>query len=91
MRLLPGILLDLAARHQIEELFGAAHLHIALQGEGVVALHQGVKEFVQVDRVAVIEALAEVVTAQHLCDRELRHQRDDVRELQRAQPFGVVP
>ena len=91
MRLLASVLLDLAPCHQVEELFGAADLHIAFQREGVVTLHKGVKELVQVDRVAIIEALAEVVATQHFGHRELRHQRDDTRELQRAEPFGVMP
>src|SRR6185312_7801130 len=53
--LLAGVLLDFAAGHEVEELLGAADLHVAFEREGVVALHERVQEFVQVDRLASIE------------------------------------
>ena len=90
MRLLARVLLDLAARHEVEELLRPADLHIARERKGVVALHEGVQEFVEVDRVAIIEALAKVVASEHLRDRELGHERDDIGEAERAQPLGVV-
>ncbi len=52
MRLLAALLLNPAAREEIEVLVVAADLDIALEREGVVALHQGVEGLVQTQRLA---------------------------------------
>ena len=71
LRLLAGVALQVAAAHQVELLVGAAELDVALQRDGVVALHHGVEQLVDADGLLVLEALVEVLALQHLRDGEL--------------------
>ena len=50
LRRLSVVPLQFASDQQIELLVGAAHLHIALQRNGIVALHQRIEQFVNGDR-----------------------------------------
>ena len=79
-----------AAGDDVEELVGAAHLHVGAQAVGVVALHQRVERLVQVDGVAVLPALAEVLAGQELLQGEVRGQPDQLGEVELREPVGVV-
>ena len=76
-------------RDNIEELVGTAHLHIRLQGMRIIALHDGIESLVQVDRVAVVPALAEIIACDELLDREIGGQFDQLGKSQSGQPFRV--
>ena len=90
LRLLPVGLLQLSARHQVEELFCGAKLHIGLQYHRVVALHERVEKLVHPHGVARIPPLAEVVSGEKLLYRKMRGQPDDLLKRQHAQPVCVV-
>ena len=62
----------------------------ALQGVGVVALHDGVKGLVQVNGVALVPAQAEILAGQELLHGEVGCQPDQVGEIQLGEPLGVV-
>ena len=83
--------LQLATGHDdVEGLVRAADLHIGLQRHRVVALHEGVEELMQVNRVALAIALAEVLAGQELLHGKMRGNVNQVAELERAQPLVVV-
>ena len=50
LRLLPGVPLEVAADHQVEQLLRAAEFHVGLDLDAVLPLHQRVQALVQVDR-----------------------------------------
>ncbi|MNK76036.1 hypothetical protein D3C87_955970 [compost metagenome] len=81
--------LDLAAHEEVELLVGAAHLDVRLDGDRVVALHQGVEELVEGDGIVALVALGKVIARQHLGDRGLGRQFDGVSEGHAVQPLPV--
>ena len=68
---LAGVALEVAAAHEVELLVGAAELDVAVEGDGVVALGDGVEELVHGDGLLGLEALGEVLALEHLRDGEL--------------------
>lgn len=48
---------ELAPRHEVEELFCAAHLHIRLQRNRVISLHQRIEELLQANGITLGVAL----------------------------------
>ena len=58
-------------RHQVEELLRGADLDVGLQCDGVIRLHEGVEELVDVDGVAALPPLREVVPLEELSDGEV--------------------
>jgi len=82
--------LQLAANQQIEFLVGATQFQVGLQRHRVVALHQGIQEFMHGDGHAALEALGEIVTLHHARHRVARGQLDDAARAQGIAPFGVV-
>src|SRR5205814_7632009 len=61
LRLLPEILLQLAADEKVELLVGTAKLDVRLHRHGVVALHERIEQLVHRDRLAAFESLAEII------------------------------
>ncbi len=84
------ILLELAAHEQVELLIGAAEFDVALEGDRVVALHHGVEQFVDADRLLFLEALVEVFALEHLRDGELGGEAHEGFEVELEEPLGVV-
>ena len=55
----------------------SAYLHIGFQCISIVSLHDGVKGFVQVNRLTLIPAFTEILAGQELLDCEIGCQLDD--------------
>ena len=81
--------LQAAPHQQVEFLVGAAQLHVGLQGDRIVALHQRIQEFMDGDRLLRGVALGEIVTLQHAGHGELAGQLDHVRGRHLAEPLGI--
>ena len=71
------ILLQDAPGQQVEMLVVAADLHVTVQGEGVVALHQGVEAFMQAHPGSAVQAVAEVLAGNGCGTRLVRLGLDD--------------
>ena len=82
--------LERASAENVEGLVGAAQLYIRFQGDGVVALHQSVHEFVDVDGVAALNAVVEGVAGRELLDGEVGGQMDHVGEGHLTEPLAVA-
>ena len=72
LRCLAGILLELTAHDQVEELVGSAELDIGAHLDGVHPLQERVQELHDRDGRAGGVALGEVVPLEHLGDGDLR-------------------
>jgi hypothetical protein len=80
--------LQIAAHRHIENLIRAPQLHIRLHGHGVVALQQGVEEFMQRDGGAAAVALGEIVF--DVLSRGCAQQADHLGQIQPLQPLAVA-
>jgi hypothetical protein len=89
LRRLAGVALEVAAHEEIEFLIGAAELDVALEHDGVVALHDGVEEFVDADGLLGLEALVEVFALEHLGDGGLGGEADQICVTELVEPLGV--
>ena len=78
-----------AAHQEIEFLVGAAEFDVRFQRDGVVALRDGVEEFVQADGLFCSEALVEVFALEHLGQRGFCGKADDVSVAEWVEPLGV--
>ena len=81
--------LEVAAHQQVELLVGTAHFHIGLEGHGVIALAEGIDEFVDGDGALLAEALFKVVALHHAGHGVAGGQADEVRGVHLAQPVGI--
>ena len=81
--------LEVAAHQQVELLVGAAHFHVGLEGHGVIALAEGIDEFVDGDGALLAEAFFKVVAFHHAGHGIAGGQTDEVRGVHLAQPVGV--
>jgi len=84
-------LLYVAANEVVEGLVGAAKLYVAFDHNRVVALHQGVEEFVGIDVDVGGEALLEGIALEHLGDGLFGGNLDKLNKGQFGEPFAVVP
>ena len=82
--------LEIAATEHVELLVCAAEFHVALDGDGIIALHHRVHEFVQADRRIGGIAVVEVFAFEHLGDSELAHEFSHLAERELGKPFAVV-
>jgi len=84
------VLLDDAARLEIEKLVGAADLDIRLDSDRVIALHERIEEFAQRDLYAFFKSLGKIAARRHLLDREAFCQFRDLLEAELVEPFRIV-
>jgi len=89
LRRLAVVLLQLAPHQEVEFLVGAAELHVGLQRDRVVPLHQRIEELVDRDREIAPVALAEVVPLQHPRDGVARREPDHAGRAQLLHPGGI--
>ena len=76
--------------HNVELLLGATYTRHRSREDGrVVALADRVEQFVRVDWQASRIAVGEVVALQDSRDCGLRHERDDIIQVEFAQPVAV--
>ncbi len=69
LRFLAVLALQFAAYEQVESLIGTAKFHIGLKGDGVVALHQRVKQLMHGDRCLFGKTLGKVVALKQTSER----------------------
>ena len=84
------LLHELAAGEQVEELVGAAHLHVGLDDRRVVRLHHGIEELVERNGRLRLVALREVVALQDARDGELAAEFEHALQVEREDPVAVV-
>ena len=65
LRFLPRIFLEIASSHKAKKLFAASQLNISPNLYTIVALHEGIKAFMKINRGACFIALSEVVALKH--------------------------
>ncbi|MNC34572.1 hypothetical protein D3C75_830100 [compost metagenome] len=81
------LLLQRSAHQQIEGLVRSAQLHIRLQRNGVIPLHQRVKELMDMDGLAAGVALLEIIPLQHPGYCGFGRQPYHIGKGQRSQPL----
>ena len=84
------LLHELTAGKQVEELVGAAHLHVGLDLHGVESLHHGIQELMQGDRRLRLVALGKVVALENTGDGELGAHLQQTGQIHRQDPVTVV-
>ena len=75
----------------VPQLVGSAQLDIGIDGNRVHSLQKRVHELHHRDRLVGFEPFREVVTLEHLGERHLGGELEDVGHVELRQPFGVVP
>ena len=90
LRLHAHLLHELTAGKQVEELVGAAHLHVGLDLNGVEGLHHGVQELVQGDRRLGLVALGKVIALEDAGDGELGAHLQQSGQIHRQDPVAIV-
>jgi len=83
-------LLKMTAHEEVELLIGAAELEVGFERHRVVALHQRIEELMHRNRLAGLEALAEIVALHHSRHGVLGRQLDHSARAEWVAPFGVV-
>ena len=84
------LLHELATSEQVEELVGAAHLHVGLDLHGVESLHHGIQELMQGDRRLRLVALGKVIALKNAGDGELGAHLQQTGQVHRQDPVTVV-
>ena len=87
---LPHFLLQFAPDEQVEQLVGAAELHVGLDGDGVVRLQQRVEHLGDRDGPLPGVPCGKVVAVQELVDGEVRREPYDVGERELPEPLALV-
>ena len=82
---------DLPSREQVVQLVGPAELHVRLDRDRVVRLHQRIEQLRDRDRLTSGVAAGEVVALEHLRDGHHPRELDDVGERQAGEPLAVPP
>ena len=78
------------ATKMLKQLILPADLGVSFLRHRVIGLHQRIKEFMQVNRLFLMDALGEILPRHELLHREVARQTDDVGKIQRRQPFIVA-
>src|ERR1700730_2202500 len=81
--------LKVAPNHDIEELVGSSHFNVGTYHHGIPALHDRILKFVQRNRVPLIDSGLEIIALEHLLDRNLAIEPDDLQERHFLEPFSV--
>ena len=90
MRLLAGVALQITTDHEVEELLATAEFDIGADFHTVLALHERIETLVQVNGLAGLQALGEVVPLQHALHGDLACQLQERVEVKTTEPFAVV-
>ncbi|OPZ05764.1 MAG: hypothetical protein BWZ10_03013 [candidate division BRC1 bacterium ADurb.BinA364] len=89
LRLLTGLALQVAPDEKVEFLVRSADFDVRANHHRIVALHQRIHEFVQVDRLAGGMAFLEIVAFEHARHRHPRKKPDHILEFHREEPAAV--
>jgi hypothetical protein len=82
--------LKIASDEVVEKLVVAAELHIGVDGDGVVALKDGILKFGEADGDALFVAFGEVVAFEHAGDIDLAVEAQEIEAGEFGEPFSVA-
>ena len=82
--------LKIASDEVVEELIVTAELHIGVDGDGVVALKDGVLKFGEADGDALFVAFGEIVAFEHAGDIDLAVEAKEIEAGEFGEPFSVA-
>ena len=80
---------EVPADEEIEYLVGATKLYVATQGHRIVALYEGIEEFVDADGEVILIAVLEVFPLEHAGYCVMGAQADHVSGVHRLEPLAV--
>ena len=86
---LPFLALQIAPDENIEKLIGAADFHVRLHHHRIPALHDRILDFVQMHRLAALDAPLEILALQHLLQRDARIEPHHFLEGHHLKPLAV--
>ena len=89
LRFLAILALQFAAHKQIEALVGTAEFQIGMKSDRVVALHQGVDQFVHGNRKLFGKTLGKVIAFEQSSHRVAAGKLNEARSAQLVAPFGI--
>lgn len=90
LRFLACLALKIASYEVVEELIVSAEFHIGVDGDGVVALKDGVLKFGEADGDALFVAFGEIVAFEHAGDIDLAIEAEEIEAGELGEPFSVA-
>ena len=90
MGFLACLALKIASDEVVEELIVTAELHIGVDGDGVVALKDGILKFGEADGDALFVAFGEIVAFEHAGDIDLAVEAKEIEAGEFGEPFSVA-
>ena len=82
--------LKVASDEVVEKLVVASEFHIGLDGDGIVALENGILKFGEADGDALFVAFGEVVAFEHAGDIDLAVEAKEIEAGEFGEPFSVA-
>ena len=70
-------------------MVGAPQFDIRLQRHGIISLHERIQEFMNADRLLILEALMKIIPLHHARDPIVRGQLDEIPRCHGAHPSAV--
>ena len=90
LRFLACLALKIASDEVVEELIVAAEFDIGVDGDGVVALKDGVLKLCEADGDALFVAFGEIVAFEHTGDIDLAVEAKEIEAGEFGEPFAVA-
>ena len=90
LRFLACLALKVASDEVVEELIVTAEFDIGVDGDGVVALKDGVLKFGEADGDALFVAFGEIVAFEHAGDIDLAVEAKEIKAGEFGEPFSVA-
>jgi hypothetical protein len=90
LRFLSCLALKIASDEVVEELIVTAEFHIGVDGDGVVALKDGVLKFGEADGDALFVAFGEIVAFEHAGDIDLAVEAKEIKAGEFGEPFAIA-
>ena len=90
LRFLACLALKVASDEVVEKLVVASEFHIGVDGDGIVALKDGVLKFGEADGDALFVTFGEIVAFEHAGDIDLAVEAKEIEAGEFGEPFSVV-
>jgi len=90
LRFLACLALKVASDEVVEELVVATEFHVGVDGDGVVALENGILKFCEADGDALFVAFGEIVAFEHSGDIDLAVEAKEIEAGELGEPFSVA-
>ena len=81
--------LEIAADEDVEKLIRAADFHVGFHHHRIPALHDRILDFVQMHRLAALDAILEILALEHLLERHARVELHHFLEGHHLEPLAV--